>query len=113
MLAFALAGCFLLVNRLKVRQLEIEAIRAHGEVESTRRLAEAFLELRDLMNTPIQSIQIAATLLKGQGSQQDEILQQLDQSCERLREVNRMLKKYEHEVDWKAGRGGLGEREST
>ena len=107
-LAFGMAGCFILAYRFRVRQLELMARKAHSETESTRRLAEAFLKLRDLMNTPVQSIEIAASLLGKGSSNQAEIVQQLRQSCEQLREINRMLKQYEHQLEWKDGRGGLG-----
>ena len=107
-LAFGLAGCFILFYRFRVHQLELTARIAHAEAESTRRLAEAFLKLRDLMNTPVQSIEIAASLLGKESPKQTEIVQKLQRSCERLREINRMLKKYEHQLEWKEERGGLG-----
>lgn len=107
LLGFGLAACIVLAYRFRVRQLELEAIGARANAELTQRLAQAFLELRDLMNTPIQSIEIASSLLGQDDPDQKTILRELQKSCDRLRELNHLLKKYEHQLEWKTERGGL------
>jgi len=98
LLAFWLAAVLILLNRLRARQTELEMARAQAETESRQRLADAFLEIRDLMNTPVQSIELAATLLLKDSPGQKEILDRLMQSCELLNDLNLDLKR--RHVSW-------------
>lgn len=116
--AFGLAAAFILVHRLRVRALEIRAREALAESEARRRLAAAYLELRDLMNTPLQSIELATVLLQTPQDRKpgDEaaILEALRRSSERLAAISRELKKFEHVLDRAGTRGGLdGQSAST
>lgn len=106
-IAFGMAGLFVLAYRLRTRFIEEQIFRARTEVESTRRLAQVFLEIRDMMNTPLQSIEISTRLLGRAHQDRREVLAQLQQSCNRLREINELLKKYEDKLEWKPARGGL------
>jgi hypothetical protein len=106
-LAFGLAGVFVLVLRFRIRQLEMERIEAQAEAEATRRLALSFLELRDLMNTPLQSIELATALLREEIDEGDPIPDLIERSSEKLRQIAEMLKRYEHAIEWPGRRGGL------
>lgn len=94
-LAFGLAGVLVLSHRLRVRQLEVDMLLAHARAESNRRLARTFLHLRDLMNTPLQAIEIGVSLLGKNTGDETEILRQIRESSERLRDISHMLKRYE------------------
>lgn len=94
-IAFGLAGFVTLIYRFRVTQLLEISYRAQSEAETEKKLASSFLELRDLMNTPLQSIEISATLLKEKGGADPELLRLLQASCEKLRKLNDLLKKYE------------------
>lgn len=106
MFAFGLAGVFVLVHRMRVRQLQVEAQFALTEAESIRRLAHAFLDLRDQMNTPVQSVEIAAALLKKSGTDM-EVVKHLQQSCARLREIAESLRRHEDRLEWSASQDGV------
>lgn len=111
-LAFGLAGACLLLHRLRVRELEEEAMRAFADAEATRRVAHSLLEVRDRMNSPLQSIELATTLLDRKKADPEAIRHSLERSCASLRELNHLLKHHEAALDWSTGRGGLGVSEA-
>lgn len=100
LLAFGLGGLFALFHRMRILQLQAKERASLVEMESTRHLAENFLKLRDLMNTPVQSIEIGVALLEKKQVADLPILEDLKRSCQRLRELNDLLKKHESTFDW-------------
>ena len=94
MLAFSLAGFFALIYRF--RMVELKALEA-----ASHHLASVLLKFRDLMNTPLQTIEISTNLLRDQPEHKAEILDSIGRAVLRLREVNSALSQYEKDIDWK------------
>lgn len=67
-------------------------------------LARIFLGLRDLTNTPIQSIELTSRLLETEHLTPIEGAQHLERSLIRLRELSQILTSYERDVNWEETR---------
>jgi len=104
MLAFALAGVLALVYRFRRVQLEQEVARIQADNFAIRQLAYAFLNIRDLMNTPLQVIDLSVGLLRRSNDPNKLIIDCIDHSMHRLREINAVLVQHEREIDWQAER---------
>lgn len=94
-LGFAAVAMGIAIYRARLRELEVEAARAHAEAESIRRLAEAFLGIRDRMNTPLQAIRLGARLLQNQQTGEAEratLLTSLEHACDQLARLSQQLK---------------------
>jgi hypothetical protein len=113
MLAFALAGVLALVYRFRRVQLEQEIARIHAQNFAIKRLAHAFLNIRDLMNTPLQVIELSIDLLRKSNDPNPLVIDTIERSMEKLREVNSVLVQHEREIDWQANRGTLGDAPAT
>ena len=100
MLAFALAGVFALVYRFRGAQLEQELARIEAQNFAIKQLAQAFLNIRDLMNTPLQVIELSIDLLRKSNDPNKRIIERIDRSMERLREINSVLIQHENEIEW-------------
>jgi len=104
MLAFALAGVLALVYRFRRAQLEQEIARIQAQNFAVKRLAHVFLNIRDLMNTPLQVIEFSIDLLRKSNDPNKPIIDHIDRSIQRLREINSVLIQHEKEIDWQAKR---------
>jgi hypothetical protein len=100
MLAFALAGVLALVYRFRGAQLQQELARIEAQDFAIKRLAQAFLNIRDLMNTPLQVIELSIDLLRKSNDPNKRIIDRIDRSMERLREINSVLIQHENEIEW-------------
>lgn len=101
LLAFGMAALFALFHRMRVSQVQAQEHDARVEIEATRRLAKNFIQLRDQINSPVQSIEIAASLIEKSEVHDPELVKNLKRSCARLREIDAGLKQYESQLDWK------------
>lgn len=99
-LIYAVVAFFVLRHRLKGIQLERTMSRLKAERRAIDDLARIFLGLRDLTNTPLQSIELTARLLKTGHLTGLEGSMHLDQSLIRLRELSQVLSSYEKDVNW-------------
>lgn len=82
----------------------IEIGREHldkAEKASLRNMARAFIQLRDLVNTPFQTIDLSVQLLRKRHPEDEALLQKIENSLNTLRKVDAALAKYEIDVDWK------------
>jgi hypothetical protein len=104
MLAFALAGVFALVYRFRRAQLEQEIARIQAQNLAIKQLAHAFLNIRDLMNTPLQVIELSIDLLRKPNDPNMPIIDRIDRSMQRLREINSVLVQHERDIEWQAKR---------
>jgi len=98
-LAFGLAGILALVYRFRGVQLEQELANIHAHNFAIKRLANASLNIRDRMNTPLQVIEISTDLLRNSDESPRQILDGIDRSVESLREINSMLVQHEKEIE--------------
>jgi hypothetical protein len=101
-IAFALAGVLALIYRFRRVQLEQELAQVQAQVFAIRRLANAFLNIRDLMNSPLQVIELSVDALRKSDESQKPILDRIDRSVQNLREINSVLVEHEKEIEWQA-----------
>jgi len=104
LLAFALAGVLALVYRFRRAQLEQEIAQIEAQSFAIQRLANAFLNIRDLMNTPLQVIELSIEVLCKSNHANKPIIDHIDHSMQRLREINSVLVQHEKEIEWEAKR---------
>lgn len=71
-----------------------------AEKSSLRNMARAFIQLRDLVNTPFQTIDLTVQLIRQRHPEESGTLQKIENSLETLRRVDAALAKYEDSVDW-------------
>jgi hypothetical protein len=63
-LSFVMIGAGSLVMRAQRRVVSLQLLRAEGEAQALRRHASLFLALRDQLNTPLQTLVLAAAQLQ-------------------------------------------------
>jgi hypothetical protein len=97
---YAIIAAAILYHRLREVKNEREIIRIKTRKKALNDLAAIFLSLRDLTNTPLQSIELTAALLNGNVLERREASRHLERSLVHLREVSQVLKYYEKDVDW-------------
>ena len=100
--AFALAGVLAMIYGFRRAQLEQESVRVQAQNFAIRRLAHAFLSIRDLMNTPLQVIELSIDLLRKSNEPAEPLLDRADRSVESLREINSVPVQYEKEIEWQS-----------
>jgi hypothetical protein len=100
LLAFGLAGVLALIYRFRRVQLEQELAQMQAQNFAIRRLANAFLNIRDLMNTPLQVIELSVDALRKSDQPQKPDLDRIDRSVQNLREINSVLVEHEKEIEW-------------
>jgi hypothetical protein len=83
-LAFGAFAAVILVYRVRLLQVERTAARAQAEAESLKRLASIGLAVRDLSNTPLQTLRLSAALLRRRHPEEAARLDQIDRAIERL-----------------------------
>ena len=71
-----------------------------AEKASIRNMARAFIQLRDLVNTPFQTIELSVQLLRLRNPNEGKALEKIENSLTTLRRVDAALAKYESSVDW-------------
>lgn len=71
-----------------------------AEKASLRNMARAFIQLRDLVNTPFQTIDLSVQLLRQRYPEENKPLDKIENSLQTLRRVDAALAKYESSVDW-------------
>lgn len=71
-----------------------------AEMASLKNMARAFIQLRDLMNTPLQTIEFSMSLLPDDFRKDNLPLERIDHALSQLRSVNVALAKFEKDVDW-------------
>jgi hypothetical protein len=101
-IAFALAGVLALIYRFRRVKLEQELAQVQAQVFAIKRLANAFLNIRDLMNSPLQVIELSVDALRKSDESQKPILDRIDRSVQNLREINSVLVEHEKEIEWQA-----------
>jgi hypothetical protein len=101
-LAFAVFSGLLLAHHLQRISLEREVARAHAEVEATQKVARLVLAVRDLSNTPLQTIAFATALAQERHPDLEPILRRVESSLERLKQLDEIFRRQESGMDWSA-----------
>lgn len=71
-----------------------------AEKASLRNMARAFIQIRDLVNTPFQTIDLTVQLIRQRHPEETDALQKIENSLDILRRVDAALAKHEGHVDW-------------
>ena len=90
-LAFAIGGLFLLWYRIRRQRLETVLVHARAEMGTATRLARTFLQLRDLSNTPLQTIVLTTEMLETDHPEIQTELGRISRAAKRLEEINHAL----------------------
>ena len=71
-----------------------------AELASLRNMARAFIQLRDLMNSPLQTIEFSLNLLRKENEPLEVNAVRMERALLQMRKINRALASYEKDVDW-------------
>jgi hypothetical protein len=71
-----------------------------AEMAPLKNMARAFIQLRDLMNTPLQVIEFSMSLLPEEIRKNRLTLDRIEHALSQLRTINVALTRYEKDVDW-------------
>jgi hypothetical protein len=87
---------------LKYRdELTIEKLhRENANLMAIKHVARVFLSVRDQANTPIQTLQVIAGLLKTRHPEAQELSESLDRVTEKLTGMNAYLGTFESKIPW-------------
>lgn len=99
--AFAIAGIFTLTHRYRGLALEQKNSDLQADQIAGKKLAGAFLQVRDMMNTPLQIIELAVTMIRSPATDYAKVLPKLERAATDLKLINAELSRYESEFDWK------------
>lgn len=94
---FALA---MLAYRVHSVALSRRMLRVRTESIATQRLARTFLALRDFTNTPLQTIELAAKIVRKRCPDMTPTLDRIDRSIDRLYRLNHAFSVYESQIEW-------------
>jgi hypothetical protein len=101
-IAIGVFAVVLLGYRLRGLALERELAHAHAEVETTRKFAKILLSIRDLANTPLQTITFAVETARTRHDDLEPVLRPVDRALGTLRDLGQRLRQYEATVEWTA-----------
>lgn len=99
-LIYALFALAMLGYRVHSVALARRMLRVRTESIATQRLARTFLALRDVTNTPLQTIELAANIVRKHCPAQSTLLDRIDRSIDRLYRLNHAFSVYESQIDW-------------
>jgi hypothetical protein len=114
-LVYCAVALALLVHRLRRLQLEREVAQLRAEAEARERLARTFRAVRDLANTPLQTVAINLALLEARPDDREPMVR-IANAFARLRELDALLEPGSQTASEQAGaesfdaRAILGER---
>jgi hypothetical protein len=97
---YALFAVGILGYRVHSVRLARRMFLMRTESIATQRLARTFLALRDFTNTPLQTIELAANIVRKRCPDLGPILDRVDRSIDRLYRLNHALSVYESHLEW-------------
>lgn len=93
----------LLFYRRRADRLVHEAARAIAGAESYQRFARAMIAVRDLSNTPLQTLTNLIALLRMQTPQIRETADRLERAVAQLTDLEQVTRPFERQLVWKPG----------
>lgn len=99
-IAIATFAAGLLWYRLRRTELELEIAVARAKLASTEHLARVLLAVRDLANTPLQTIALAAETVRELHPDLDPVMDRVARSLGKLRALDRKLRGFDEAVKW-------------
>jgi hypothetical protein len=101
---YGLFACALFAHQRRHHALQRQLARAGAEAEAMQRFARMVLAVRDLSNTPLQTIQLTVALLRARGTFDVRLVDRLHRASVRLTEIGRVLERHELEDEqWRQG----------
>jgi hypothetical protein len=97
---YALFALAMLAYRVHSVALSRRMLRVKTESLATQRLARTFLALRDFTNTPLQTIELAAKIVRKRCPEMTPTLDRVDRSIDRLYRLNHAFSVYESQIEW-------------
>jgi hypothetical protein len=97
---FALVGVVLTLYRQRRLALERHVATVHAETVAAQQLARISLAVRDLANTPIQTLELCSAILQQRFPGAANILALQDRALARLTELGALLQRYEANLTW-------------
>lgn len=102
-----LIAIVLLVYRLRGLANERRMVRAQAEAAALDRFAHVALALRDLSNTPLQTLELGVSLLRTRAPELAPDIARLERALGRLHQLNGVLARYESDLTWAPGDDAL------
>jgi hypothetical protein len=97
---YAVFAVAMLGYRVHSVALARRVLRIRTESIATQRLARTFLALRDVTNTPLQTIELAANVVRARCPDMAPVLDRIDRSLDRLYRLNQAFSMYESRIEW-------------
>ena len=88
------------LHAVRMARKMAESLSAKQSLEHVSRM---MLALRDFSNTPLQTLYLTTALLRRQHGDDAELLDRMDRSLSRLRELNAIMSQYEAQAGWQHG----------
>ncbi len=98
---FAVFGLIILVVGARRYALERRLLEKEHREAALEQLARALVAVRDYANTPLQTVEAAATLTRLQHPDAEVQLGRIDRALERVRGLNRLFSRHEAHLRWR------------
>ncbi len=103
-LGFGVFATILLIHRVRQLSIDREMVRVHTEARALEEVARALLAIRDLSNTPLQTIELdIATIEQLPSANLHTVVERIRRALVQLRESSARLASYEARLKWEAG----------
>ena len=93
----------LLYYRLRADRRERVAAHSQADSENYQRFARAMIAVRDLSNTPLQTLTNMVLLLRKQSPELRDTADRLERAVARLTELERATRPFERQLVWRPG----------
>jgi hypothetical protein len=97
---YAIFAVAMLGYRVHSVALARRMFRMRTESIATQRMARTFLALRDFTNTPLQTIELAAKVVRARCPSLTPVVDRIDRSIDRLDRLNQAFSAYESRIEW-------------
>jgi hypothetical protein len=101
-LVWAGAAGGMLAFRVRTQRIERKLLLASAEAESLERVARLLLVLRDGANTPLQSLELAVTLLRQRSPDNAALLSTMERALTQLRALTQRMAIADPLLEWDA-----------
>jgi len=101
-LVWAGAAVGMVAFRVRTQRIERRLLLASAEAESLERVARLLLVLRDGANTPLQSLELAVTLLRQRSSDNAVLLDSMERALTQLRTLTQRMAVADPLLQWDA-----------
>jgi hypothetical protein len=95
---YGVVAVALLLYRLRALRIEAQLARSHAAEGALREIARTFLAVRDLANTPLQTLALLAALLRSERANPTRVADRIDRVVARMRELDAMLSRYDQSL---------------